>query len=1104
MSSDANQLHSQRHPDSPGPTPSRQEFLPLRSATVIFPRSGQRLRTSVTLRDPKPLPHPRLAQLQDEIREEIQSVGPESPLLATHTKRKKQARENRKWWTQKSENARYKIGLWLRSALALAVSRSGKGILKCSIAYLLGSMGTFVPFISDWLGDQDGKHMVATVTVYFHASRSQGNMFEAALMAGIAFVYAAFISLTSMGVEIYFDQKLHFMILGHAVVLIVFCGGGLGLVGWAKQRLASPLANVACSLTSLAIITVLTKEESVREAQFSLEKIAQVMKMVLLGILSSTFVNFTILPVSARRDFRQNLLDVTDTLSDMLAMITRGFLTGSEEELEQRGLQEVSKRLKSQYASLSKNLQEGKWEHYMFGTEAQYHIEVKLLNCMRKLQQDLGGLRSAAMTQFNLLEQSRASGGATPANQSIFTPTTAGLSTNFKRVDSWMSFQENFATLEAPDTQNSIVASSQYIEAEDQTGLPTARSPSEIFDRFVMHFGPSMKSLAFTLKQILDDLPYGETPKFEIAINPKFRSSLVAAIDLYSNARKKALKQLYRGQALSINRPQDLEVDFEEVAASCGYFSFSLLDFAEDMKVYLDILDELKDELDKPWKQKRSWNWLKIWKRSVKSRNDDGHDPESNTLIAHNDEDELRYERPSPTYSVPEDTLKFPKKSTTTGWRYTLWKASRVLRNDDTKFAVKVGAGAALFALPSFVDETQPFYEHWRGEWGLLSYMLVCSMTIGASNTTGWSRAWGTCFGALCASLAWIISGGNVFLMAFFGWLMALGSFYIIVGQGKGPLGRFIMLSYNLTALYAYSLSVRDDEPWDGDEGDFDNNPQIWDIALHRVVAVLTGVLWGLIVTRFIWPISARRKFRDGLSLLLLRMGLIWKRDPLTTLQQGESKNSYMNLREELQLQRFLSRLEVLKTSSSFEYEMRGPFPSQAYTRILRSVGQMLDAFHAMNVVITKDSTSSGSSSTTQIDLLRYTMHERAQLCARIAHLFQVMASSLKLEFPLNDALPNTDHARDRLLAKIFKYRKTHMHNDSSDEDYAMLYAYGEFSLFLSPFHFPSTVPTVPPEADLINDIALVTGQLSREIQDVYCVIEELFGVLDEELLKLS
>ncbi len=51
----------------------------------------------------------------------------------------------------------------------------------------------------------------------------------------------------------------------------------------------------------------------------------------------------------------------------------------------------------------------------------------------------------------------------------------------------------------------------------------------------------------------------------------------------------------------------------------------------------------------------------------------------------------------------------------------------------------------------------------------------------------------------------------------------------------------------------------------------------------------------------------------------------------------------------------------------------------------------------------------------------------------------------MKLEFPLNDALPNTDHARDRLLAKIFRFRNTDdVAKDIKDEDYALLYAYGK------------------------------------------------------------
>lgn len=145
----------------------------------------------------------------------------------------------------------------------------------------------------------------------------------------------------------------------------------------------------------------------------------------------------------------------------------------------------------------------------------------------------------------------------------------------------------------------------------------------------------------------------------------------------------------------------------------------------------------------------------------------------------------------------------------------------------------------------------------------------------------------------------------------------------------------------------------------------------------------------------------------------------------------------------------------------------------------MESTNRMLDAFHAMNVAIQKNLKASEG----EVALLKYTADERAGLCARISHLFQVMASSLKLEYPLNDALPSTTNARDRLLAKIFQYRKStaceREEGDgenpvAKDEDYEILYAY-----------------------------TLVTGQLAEEIRRVEVEIECLFGVLDEKLLVL-
>ena len=62
----------------------------------------------------------------------------------------------------------------------------------------------------------------------------------------------------------------------------------------------------------------------------------------------------------------------------------------------------------------------------------------------------------------------------------------------------------------------------------------------------------------------------------------------------------------------------------------------------------------------------------------------------------------------------------------------------------------------------------------------------------------------------------------------------------------------------------------------------------------------------------------------------------------------------------------------------------------------------------------------------------------------------------MKLEYPLSDVLPSVEHARDRLLARLFRYRKDRIASRlSTDEDYALLYAYSTSIVFFF-FFFPS------------------------------------------------
>lgn len=98
----------------------------------------------------------------------------------------------------------------------------------------------------------------------------------------------------------------------------------------------------------------------------------------------------------------------------------------------------------------------------------------------------------------------------------------------------------------------------------------------------------------------------------------------------------------------------------------------------------------------------------------------------------------------------------------------------------------------------------------------------------------------------------------------------------------------------------------------------------------------------------------------------------------------------------------------------------------------------------------------------------------------------------MKLAYPLNDVLPNVEHARDRLLAKIFEFRRTGLGRVvATDEDYELLYAYGRIE------------PYLINRFELTLNAALVTAQLAQNLSIIGQEIEKLYGILNEDDLKL-
>ena len=514
-------------------------------------------------------------------------------------------------------------------ALRWLDSPVGRGVLKCTLAYTLGSLATFWSPLSDFLGRPDGKHVVATLTVYFHPARSVGSMIEAVLIAIVAVTYAELVSVLSMCTSVLFGDVFDMVPLAHGLVVTVFIGGGFGLMGWVKQRMGNPLVDIGSTLASLAIIGVVTKETAVLTSVFSNQKIVQILKMLIMGITITTVVNLTVWRMSAVSALRQSMTKASVSLGDMLSLITRGFLSGSEEDVLSPEFAAASSAYSSVYPQMTKNLREAKFERYFLGHEKIYQLDRAVVRSMETVAQSIGGLRSAANSEFALLKEPLETLEFTAPLSPVTSPsefsTSPLYSPNLQRIisNTMRSGRDRFLALSSIDEASEESHEDERRPARDRrlsdaasAKLAPFRHPSEIFELFIELLGPSMKSLAYTLSEVLRSPPFGEAPEYKISINDHFRQSLTDALSLFNDARAHALQELYKTLELDRTRSDSIQADLEEVAAACGHFSFSLQTFGEEMQKYLDVLDDLKFASEH---RKRSWHWLLWWRNGERS-----------------------------------------------------------------------------------------------------------------------------------------------------------------------------------------------------------------------------------------------------------------------------------------------------------------------------------------------------------------------------------------------------------------------------------------------------------------------------------------------------
>lgn len=916
---------------------------------------------------------------------------------------------------------------WYRQTLDLLFSEKMKYVYKCSLAYLLTSMVVYSP-LRHMYGKSENKHMAPTVAVYFHPARTMGSMGESIVFVFASLFYSSFMASTSMLVSNWFMSR-DMKTIGYSVDLIVFCAFGLGSIAFMKQRVNKPTFDTACNVAAIFLITTLVKEGNVQTGTISFSRILSVFSIVSAGIFMSAFVCFVLWPERAVSKVRKAINKSMQINSELLVLLTDNFIDC--ENLHGTRYIKLKEEFNACFKQLHQHLSDAKYELYFLGKERELEILKNLANSSYKMSLHLNGLGSSAFTQWSIIEDEAKSSKKNHINHD------AAHAALKKHVS--IASLPSLASISTREALHRFGSSTSIHGSVQNTQASTA-----LFQGFISSLGPPMKHYIHTIKTILDIIPvekeYG-TDK------PRYLNETIKATDAYSAAREKALAKLYRQNNFQKERDFQSAASEEGAAACCGNFSYLLEQFGDELILFQQILAAY-DKISRC--SPRSFRWLRFWEKQSPLNH-----PQTESLAKLLD-------------TSRRNTWKSYQKLT---WLQKLWQSLYFLRRPDVQFGYKVGIGAMVFAMPAFSERFRPVFTRWRGEWGIIIYTIIMNKSVGGTTEFVNIRILGTFLGAVVAYLTWLVFPENPYVQPVCAWLVSMPCFWIILHwKGQNMFGRYILLTFNISLLYTYSVWVMYKSH--GDEGN--EEPIAFDIAYHRFVSVCAGVIWALVITLFVLPNSARSRLKRGLSLLWLQMGLVWKGD---LLAKAENERRVAGVQGENLMQLAMIELNALLVHAPSEMRLRGPFPTKEYTALLKSTQNILDAFQDISVLVAKDPKASSQVQS----IMEYTSGERGELCSRIFLYFYLLSSSTRLRFPLPEKMPSTDHAIERMLAKLNEYRLSKL-AESGAEDENEDYGYEEdFVLFYS--------------------YILVTINITEELATMALHIQGLFGVIEDDML---
>ncbi|EPB92029.1 hypothetical protein HMPREF1544_01093 [Mucor circinelloides 1006PhL] len=821
-----------------------------------------------------------------------------------------------------------------------ALSYKQKMVLKCSFAYLLGSLFTFVPILNSMLGTAKiSSHVIATVTVFFNPSKTVGGMVEAAGYGLLYTVCALLLSLMSMLIAIYLRSEDYY-VTSCCVTLGFWLAGSTFVLSFIKAHYNKPSIGTGCGLGFMIIFPVLVKEGSVIPSDFDPTYIEEMFAIVTIGTAISAFVCWFIWPMTATKKLKTDINDTLMAIKILLKLLTKTFLLDTDlpEFTANENLQSAINSHRTSFTSLQSSLADAKMEYYNLDIWRHAAGYDTIVSSLQRLAQHVGGLRSSCGLQFEVMRTSTSQEKKKSTNYGAIPQRNDTADSNYGRKKkvyhvkatdqrkkmeyelkkeqtlSNQSLLEHGSNRNSEDndadddhagrplkkqTERQPLNGYYHIEQEEEEEHLTRKQEEDedgALVQFIKTVRPPMKSLAYTCKQTIVHLQSRFTNQITDT-TPSFglmRQNLAMAMSLFEESQQLALTRMYRRKMKRMKiknatvNPEELQSHLmnqfpAEDVFLVYFFVFCLLEFAKELMVLVECVQSVFEYDEEQNKKGGFWQTVKrylispFWFLCCCFYSRQRH------ADRHEQEQTQNFaadkKKPAPVITKKSSIESFkPNNNNTFGSLHTPKPTSKL-----RKFLLNMWAFFSWFRQHTV---------RYASKSTLIALAIASMAFIPATREyfITWKMDWtlitvmavmsptvgGTNQVAVLRVLATIL--GSVIAVLFYLFLPHQGPILLLMSWAFSIPCFWMILNHKHGRFGMFSLlSYNLIVPFMYNHRNEDEVVDVIELAFMRCATVSAGVIIGLVVTAYIWPFEARKEMRKGLSDLLIRLSWYYK-----------------------------------------------------------------------------------------------------------------------------------------------------------------------------------------------------------------------------------